>query len=69
MPHIKVGTHKIPAYSLVELISKGIKKPVPGFTLMKMFDTNSLGGNLSQRDLAANNDVKVKEDLDLMKKF
>lgn len=69
MAYIKVGYNKIPAYNYTELVHKGIKKPLPGYTFMRMFDINKLHGNTTSLDLVNDPETDLKEDYELIKKF
>ena len=69
MAYIKVGYNKIPAYNYTELVHKGIKKPLPGYTFMRMFDVNKLHGNMTARDLTHDPTEQLRDDYELIKKF
>lgn len=69
MAYIKVGYNKIPAYNYTELVHKGIKRPLPGYTFMRMFDVNKMHGNTTSLDLKNDPESDLREDYELVKKF
>jgi hypothetical protein len=70
MAYIKVGYNKIPKYSVIDLMAKGLKKSTPGFMALRAHDPHiNTAGFMSQRALARDGEKDLKEDYELVKKF
>lgn len=53
----------------IELVKFGVKKRIPGYSWMKLYQPGAFAGNLSTRDLQAPASEKLQEEVDLLKKF